>query len=84
LPAAAPVSVIPVPVTSLPVPTLAVANAAVPVQLTTSPPIAPLSVQIVSAALVVASYTLFAALIVGVRLTAVIAADVVAVVVVNV
>jgi hypothetical protein len=52
-------------VTAFPVPTLAVANAAVPVQLTTSPPITPLSVHPASVALAVPSYPLFAAVTVG-------------------
>ena len=56
------------------------ANAAVPVQVTTSPPTTPASVQLVSVALVVPSYALLATVTVGVRVSAVIAAVVVAVV----
>ena len=55
-------------------------NAAVPVQLTTSPPRTPASVQLVSVALVVPLYGLFATATVGVRVSAVIVAVVVAVV----
>ena len=69
----------------MPAPTLGVANVAVPpVQLTTSPPTTPVSVQLVSVALVVPSYALFAAVTVGVSVAAVIAAVVVAVVVASV
>jgi len=64
----------------LPTPTLADANAAVPVQFTTSPPTMPVSVQFVSVALVVPSYGLFATRTVDVTITAVIDAVVVAVV----
>ena len=66
--------------TVLPVPTLADANAAVPVQVTTSPPTTPVSVQLASVALVVPSYGLFVTVTVGVAVAAVIAAVVVAVV----
>ena len=51
-----------------------------PVHATTSPPSAPVTVQLVSVALVVPSYTLFAAVTAGVTVSAVIAAVVVAVV----
>src|SRR5206468_678954 len=77
--AAAPASVRPLTATVLPVPTLAEPNAAVPVQVTTSPPTTPASVQLVTVALVVPSYGLFATMTVGVTVTAVIAAVVVAV-----
>ena len=59
MPAAAPVSVSPLAVTVLPAPTVAVANAAVPVQPTTSPATKPVNVQLASVALVVPSYVLF-------------------------
>src|SRR5438309_11657425 len=77
---AAPDSVSPLTVTVLPVPTLADAKPAVPVHVTTSPVITPVSVQVVSVALVVPSYGLFATMTVGVTVSAVIAAVVVAVV----
>ena len=71
----------PVTVTLFPVPTLAVSNAAVPaVQVTTSLPTTPVSVQLVTVALVVPSYGLLAAVTVALTVTAVIAAVVVAVV----
>src|SRR5260221_7423292 len=60
-PALQPPSDSPRPLTLLPEPTLADANAAVPVHVTTSPLITPVSVQLVSVALVVPSYALFAA-----------------------
>ena len=50
-----PVSVRPLAVTVLPVPTLAVSKLAVPVHATTSPPSAPVTVQLVSVAAVVPS-----------------------------
>ena len=52
--------------TVFPTPTLAVANVAGPVQLTTSPPTTPLTVQLVSVALGVPVYVLFAAVMAGV------------------
>ena len=64
---AAPVSVNPLAVTVLPAPTLAVSNVAEPaLQLTTSLPTTPVSVQLVTVALVEPSYALFAAAIAGV------------------
>ena len=64
---AAPVSVNPLAVTVLPAPTPALSNVAVPtLQLTTSMSRTPVSVQLVTAALVAPSYVLFAAAIVGV------------------
>ena len=57
----------PLAVTVLPVPTADVAKVDVmAAQVTTSPPIAPVSVQLVSAALTVPSYTLLAAVTAGV------------------
>src|SRR5258705_489698 len=61
-------------VTDFPTPALADANVAVPVQPTTSPPIAPLTAQAVSVALVVPSYTLFAAVTAAVTVAAVMVA----------
>src|SRR2546430_719313 len=63
-----------------PAPTLADPKAAVPVHVTTSAPTTPVSAQLVTVALVVPSYGLFATATVGVTVTAVIAAVVVAVV----
>ena len=80
MPASAPDSVSPLTVTVLPMPTLAESKAAVPVQVTTSPPRTPPSVQLVSVALVVPLYGLLATATVGVTFAAVIAAVVVAVV----
>ena len=74
----APLSVSPLTFTVFPVPTLADANAAVPVQVTTSPLMTPVSVQLVSVALVVPSYALVATATAGVTVTVVIAAVVVA------
>jgi hypothetical protein len=71
-------------VTVFPAPTLAVLNAAVPVQLATSPPRRPASVQLVTVALVVPLYGLFATATVGVTVAAVIVAVVVAVVLASV
>ncbi len=68
----------PLTVTVLPVPTLAVSNVAVPLHVTTSVPITPVSAQVAVAA-GVPSYTLFAALTVAVSVAAVMAAAVVAV-----
>src|SRR4029079_7574056 len=70
----------PLTLTVLPVPTLAVSNVAVPVQVTTSGLTTPASVQVDSVALVVRSYGLLATVTVGVSVTAVIEAVVVAVV----
>jgi hypothetical protein len=64
----------------LPVPTVAVSKLAVPLQVTTSVPRTPVSVHVESVALVVPSYALFATVTVGVTVTAVIDAVVVAVV----
>src|SRR3989442_921378 len=68
----------------LPVPPRAMSNAAVPVQVTTSAPTMPASVQLVTVALVVPSYGLVAPTTVGAPVAAVIAAVVVAVVDANV
>src|SRR5438093_280641 len=73
------VTVRPLTVTVFPVPTPAVSKAAVPVQPATSPLRRPVSVQLVSVALVVPSYALSAAVTVAVTVAAVIAAVVVAV-----
>ncbi|MNC98394.1 hypothetical protein D3C83_163340 [compost metagenome] len=70
----------PLAVTVLPVSTFASANVAAPVHATTSPPSAPVTVQLVSVAAVVPSYGLSAAVITGVTVSAVIAAVVAAVV----
>ena len=70
----------PLTVTVLPAPTAADPNAALPVQLTASAPITPVSTQLASAALVVPSYGLLDTATVGVSVTAVITAVVVAVV----
>ena len=79
MPAVAPVSVSPLTVTVFPTPTLAVSNAALPVHPTASPATRPLTVQLVSIALVVPSYALSATVTSGVTLSGVIAAVVVAV-----
>jgi hypothetical protein len=65
----------------LPTPTVTVAKVAVPLQLTTSPPITPLNMQAVSVALVLPSYALFATVTAAVNVAAVMLAVVVAVVV---
>ncbi len=71
----------PVAVTVLAVPTAAEAKvAAPPLQLTTSAPMTPLSVQPLSVAAMVLSYVLFAAVTLGVTVAAVMLAVVVAVV----
>src|SRR5688500_18146027 len=70
----------PLAVTVLPPPTLASANVAVPVHATTSPPSAPVTVQLVRVAAVVPSYGLSAAVMDGVTVSAVIEAVVAAVV----
>jgi hypothetical protein len=63
----------------LPGPTAAVSNAAGPVHATTSPATPPVTVQLVSVAAAVPSYTLLAAVIAGVTVAAVMSAVVVAV-----
>src|SRR5207244_12590807 len=72
----------PRPLTVTPYPALSRSDpkAAVPVHVTTSPPMTPVSVQLVTVAVVVPSYGLFATMTVGVSVTTVIAAVVVAVV----
>jgi len=75
----------PVAVTVFPDPAVGVANDAAPFeQVATSPAITPDSVQFVTDAAVVESYTLFAAVTVGVDITGVMFAVVVAVVLNNV
>src|SRR5258706_14065996 len=73
-PAAAPVRIRPLTVTVLPLPTLADPNAAVPLQLTTSAPITPVSVQLESVTAAGPAYGLVSTTAVGVTKTAVIAA----------
>ena len=75
MPASAPVKLKPVAVTVFPVPTEELEKVAVPpVKLTTSVPIAELNVRELIAAVVVPSYSLLDAVIVGVRTLAVISA----------
>jgi hypothetical protein len=81
LAALAPDSVSPLAVTVFPAPTVADANVALPAHVTTSPPITPVSTQLVSVALGEPSYALFAAVTAAVNVVAVMFAVVDAVVV---